>query len=293
VIASKIVRASFEAFHYGRILFVCLAITSTAVCAEVLLGFVPWQPALIVGLGTHVIYSIDNILDWSGERHLLGAIHPIRKGYLIWCALTVPSALVIAAMLAWQHNIAFLALLTSFSVISATQVILTRQSYARDRSALSLWAERLTDSFMWSLIVVLAPVQYVDQPVVPQVLMTIAYAWHLSWINVLVWDITRSATGGLEHGTPILTPLLGERRTLHLMRVISISAIVLASIDILLGYFPWYNITVIAAPLLNLAILEYWPKLRNTPRFYSNLFPLSNIISNLLVLIVYNTVGRA
>src|SRR5262249_53060952 len=115
----------------------------------------------------------------------------------------------------------------------------------------------------------------------------LAYAWHLSWINVMIWDLTRSATGGHLHQTPTLSPLIGERRVIQLLFILSISSFVLAVIDILLGYFPWYNAAVIAAPIANCILLSLWERLRRRPRLYGSLFPLGNILSNVLIILVY------
>jgi len=287
MIAIKTGRSWLELIHYGRVLYFVLAITSTAVCSKVLFGTIPWQSTLIVGLGTFVIYSVDNILDWPGEQHLLEAIHPFWKPYFIGCMIAIPLSLVTVIILSLNQSLVFLAALLGLGGISVAQVTLTRQLYARSRSLIFLWAERLIDSITWPLVLVFVPLLYLGQSIAPQTLMTIAYAWHLSWVNVLTWDLTRSATGGREHGTPILSPLIGEARSILSLRIISISAIILATIDVLLGYFPWYNITVILAPALNLIMFNFWPLFRSKSRFYGSLFPITNIISNFLVITAY------
>lgn len=276
-----------EYLHYGRLQFVILALSSVAVCSKVLIGHILWQPLAIVGLSTYALYSLDNLLDWPGERLHLGAIASIWRSYAIWCSITIPLALLGAGMLAAQRSIGFLALLGSFGALALFEIVLTRQLGAQQRSAGALWAERLADSLTWALVVALVPIFYSSSPIVAQVAMTIAYAWHLSWINVMIWDLTRSATGGLPHQTPTLAPLIGEHRVIRMLQILCVCACALAVIDIALGYFPWYNIAVIAAPLADIGLLALWQRLRRYPRLYGGLFPLANMLGSLLVIAVY------
>jgi hypothetical protein len=56
----------------------------------------------------------------------------------------------------------------------------------------ALFAASFTDSLTWALVIALVPVVYADRDIVPQVVMTFAYIWQLSWVGVLVWDLTNA-----------------------------------------------------------------------------------------------------
>jgi len=75
-------------------------------------------------------------------------------------------------------------------------------------------------------------------------------------------------------------------------KLICISALVLAIIDILLKYFPWYNLSVVGWPIFSFFMLILWPKLRGLPRFYNFLFCLVNILGGVLVIVTYNLLRR-
>jgi hypothetical protein len=242
---------------------------------------------LIVGLATYVVYSLDNLLDWSGEKHLLEAIKPKWNIYLIWSIFTIPLALIGVLLLAVQSTFKFLILLGGLGTVSVAHILLTRRSKEQDLSTSAIWAENLIDSLTWALVSVLIPVRYAGRHIVAQTIMAVAYVWHLSWIGVMVWDLTKSATGGHRHKTQTLSVLLGEHHLIRLLQIVSVSSLVLAVVDILLGYFPWYNISVTSAPIANLILLSLWDRLRKMPLLYSNLFFLVDALCGLLVIAAY------
>ena len=60
----------------------------------------------------------------------------------------------------------------------------------------------------------------------------------------------------------------------------------------LLGYFPWYNVSVVAAPIANLAFLSLWNRLRRRPLLYASLFYMTGACCALLVIVVYVIVEK-
>jgi hypothetical protein len=258
----------------------------TAACGKVLVGQVEWQPMLMVGFGTYVVYNLDNLLDWPSEKHLLEAIKLKWNAYLIWCIFTIPLALVSALLLTVQSTFNLLALMGGLGTISVAHILLTRQSRRQGTSAIALWVEHLTDSLTWALVIVLIPVQYARQHIVAQVIMAVAYMWQMCWVGVMVWNLTNSVVEG-QHQTQTLSALLGEHRLMMLLRIISVSSLVLAVVDIVLGYFPWYNVSVTAAPIVSLLLFPLWNRLRKTPRLYSSLFYMAVTLCSLLVIAVY------
>ena len=275
-----------EFLHYSRVQFCMLAMSLTAASSRVLVGQIEWQPVLIVGFSTYVIYSLDNLLDRPGEKHLPETIKNGWNVYFLWCIFTIPLALAGTLLLVTQSAIKFLALLIGLGTISIAHILLSRQSKAHDRSTITLWIEHLTDSLTWALVVVLIPVQYAGQHIVAQVIMAVAYMWQLSWVGVMVWDLTNSAVER-QHQTQNLSVLLGEHRVIRLLRIVSVSSWVLAVVDILLGYFPWYNLSVTFGPIASLILLSLWNRLRKTPRLYDSLFYLASTLCGLLVIAVY------
>jgi hypothetical protein len=74
---------------------------------------------------------------------------------------------------------------------------------------------------------------------------------------------------------------------IRILRVVSVSALILAVTDILFGYFPWYNFSVVSGPVANILLLSIWTKLRNTPRLFGDVLFFANTLCGLLVTVTY------
>jgi hypothetical protein len=234
-----------------------------------------------------MLYNVDNILDWRHLRAWPDAIRPIWRVYVAWCAVTIPAAGVGVTLLLTGRDVGFAALMLGLGIASLCVTWLTRKPWKKDCPRAVLWSERLFVSLVWALACVLVPVHYADQAVVAQTLMTVAYVWHLSWTAAMVWDLTSTGEMGRGEREQSLSLVLGERAWVRILKIGTISASILALVDILLGYFPWYNVSVLAVPLADWILLSLWPKFRSAPQLYCNLFFFLNTLCSLFITAVY------
>jgi hypothetical protein len=66
------------------------------------------------------------------------------------------------------------------------------------------------------------------------------------------------------------------------------SAIILATIDIILGFFPLYNLIVLLAPTAYLMLLFSRKKFRFYPVLYNTLFSTASILSCIAIIFTYH-----
>lgn len=282
----KTSRFLFEVFHYSKAEHILIACVMTAVTSIVLLGKVYIQPVVIVSLGTYFVYSVDNILDWYGEKHLLPNIQLIWKYYILKCLLFLPASLVFILVLVRNHQDTLL-ILIFLGILTLGQVFFTKQLAKQEKGKFVLWVERIVDAIVWSLVTVFVPVTYVGVGIFPQVLMVIAFNFFITFIIVMIWDITRSATNGFYHGATVLSDIYTAVGIITHLQYLCIAALLLAAIDILLGYFPIYNLIVLIAPGLYLFLLFLYPKFEHSRLMYSALFSFASVLSCLSILFVY------
>ena len=273
-------------WRYNRILLCALAMSLTSASSITLIGQIQWQAVFIVGLSTYAIYNLDNIFDKPHDKLVPVFIARNWIKYLIWCIFTIPLALLITFWLVIDNERSFLIFMTILGSISIAHIILTRRLLNRNNSTFNLWAERLIDSLVWCLAVVLIPVQYSGKTITPQVIMAVVYVWQLCWVGEMVWDMT-NAQKNIENDGFQLTRILGEAFNIKMLKVVCATATILAITDILLGYFPWYNLSVIFAPLSNLVLISLWDLLPKAKRMFDSLFFLVNTFCGLVVVIVY------
>jgi hypothetical protein len=273
--------------HHTRLQMSVTALALTLASGRVLVGRVQWQPALIVALCTYLVYNLDNLLDWRHEQAWLHALRPLWKAYLAWCAVTLPAAAGGVLLLLLDTGLRLVTLILGLGAASLAVTWLTRRPWKRDRPQALLWAERLFVSLVWALASVLVPVRYAGEPVVAQTLMSIAYVWQLGWVASMIWDLTSTGTTASAEQEQSLPVRLGERAWLRALKIVTLSATVLALVDILLGYFPWHNAAVAIAPLTNWSLVSLWPRFRSAPLRYCNLFFLLNALCALAVVGVY------
>jgi hypothetical protein len=266
-----------------------VAMTLSAASSRVLNGKIDWRAIVIVGLGTYVIYNFDNMVDWSEESHLFEAIKPWRNAYKICCILTIPISLAIILIFSLMTHVGFILFLIGVGLISGTYVVITFLIKDRKNSIGVLHVAHIFDALMWAIIIVLIPIQYGRYPFVVQTAMAIAYTWLLTWVSVMAWDLSYTAqSGGNSH---TVASVMGESRFVSVTQLACVSALILAIIDILLGYFPWYNLSVIGWPIFSYLMLAFWPKLHRTPRFFNFLFCSVNVLGSLLVIVTYYFFG--
>jgi hypothetical protein len=283
MLTSKILGSVFEFIYYSHLQFCFVAMSLTAASGVVLVGRAQWQPVLIVGLSTYSLYNLDNLFDAKNHR---GSVEKDLwwKIYFYWCIFSIPLALIGVFVLSLQAGSRLLILLSIFGVISFLHVIITR-----DRSQISkafLYVENLIDSLVWALVVVLIPVVYADGTFKIQVVLAIAYTWLLCWIGAVIWDFRSPVPEYELQGTIIRTSSIEEKPNWMLI-IVCLAAITLAVIDVALGFFPWYNLSVILAPTGYLILFLLWKKYIQFERIYKSLFYFGGIIGSLSVVIAY------
>ena len=275
--------------YYGRIQICFLAMSLASASGIILTGQFEWRSILIVGIATHVVYNLDNILDWHAENHLLRLTRSWWTGYFIWCAVTIPIALVGAVFLVLQSTRELLLVLITLGFIGTGHILLTR--YSNGQSEILLWAEHLTVSLIWAMATVLIPIYFVGRPVFPQFIRAIVYIWQISWIGVMVRNLSSSALADDQRKTKLLAEVLGEQRLIKLLQIVCASTLLLVVFDTLYGYFPWYNITLTIGPIGILVLISKWKYLRNRPRLFETLFYSGGTLGAILVTAVYYVGG--
>lgn len=276
----------FEFLYYLNVHLCILAMSLSAASARVLNGEVKWIPVVIAGLGTYVIYNLDNLVDWSKESYLFNAITMSWNSYRTWCLITIPVSLIVILALSLLVHINFLLFLVGLGLASGIYIAITFLINDRRNSVTVLHSAKLFDAFVWAVIIVLIPNRYGEYPFVAQTAMAVAYTWMLVWVGVMVWDL--SYTIQFSEHIRTLANIKGENHIVLLTKIACASAFGLATIDILLGYFPWYNISVLAWPMLSYLLLTLWPKLCSAPRLYNVLFSFINALGGILVIVAYN-----
>ncbi len=275
-----------DLIHYSKIEYVIMSSLMTATTSIVLNNRINWQSVIIVACGTYFIYTVDNILDWSGEYHLLGNIQKIWKYYLDSSIVLLFASLFIIFSLVIKKHETMITLII-LGIFAFFQVLFTKQEVYQFRSTFFLWVERLADAVVWSLVTVLVHLTYLGSVMRPQVIMVIGFNFLLSLNIVMISDVTRAPTNGYIHPTPVLSDVYGETYILDMLKVFCISSIFLAIIDIVLGFFPVYNLIVLSAPCLYLILILFRRRFYDYPVFYNSLFSMASIISCIAIILVY------
>ncbi len=278
----------FGLFYYSQIQLGLGAMFLTGAVSAVLTGEVIWNSILIVGLSTYIVYSIDNLIDWNEDRERFRSIEQIYWLYRIWCYLTIPLATLVVMWLTIEAHQGFFSLLALAGTLSLGTVLLqlARRAPQVIHALRDILPNRLFISLVWAVIAVYVPVWYLNQPTVPQTWMALAFVWQLTFVNAVLWslEILLERTTGVENdrvaGIPVLTAI-------RALQVISFSAVVLAVVDILLGYFPIYNIVIITTPLLNMITLQFWQRSRGSLRQFNTSLILGQIICSMAVALMH------
>jgi len=271
---------------HAKLHYVVLAGLTTASNSIVLLGLINWEPILAICAGAVIIYGLDNLLDWSGEK----TYHPYLKPYWPWYkAATILSILVFfpLCLIATLQHKELVLFLGSLAITSFTQISVTRQLTQQFRSLLALWLERITDALTWAVVTVVSPIVLSGSSFKVQHLMAVGFVAILTFVGVMSWDLTKGATDGKIHPTPTLSDVLGQKAIIKLQRLLCTLAFILSVIDVFLGFFPWHNLVVSLFPLTYLVLLSLFCKHKLPPVFYGALFPISSIILNILTILVY------
>lgn len=273
--------------NYTRVQFCVLSMSLTAASSMVLISQIDWQPITIVGLSTFVVYSFDNLFDYPQERKKITKAFPFWKTYFWFTVFAIPFALLTIGVLAFLNSFQFFTMLIVLGLISISHTILTQRLIAKNPTLLIFGLENLVDSFVWALVAVLIPVVYAGHAIVPQVYMAIGYVWLLGLSSAFLWDLSDSSVS-IEKGykknpfSRVNTKLIKK-----LFLILSFSALVLSIVDIILGFFPWYNLIVTSAPIISLLFWSRWETYAEYPSLYANIFYVACTICSVLVILVY------
>jgi hypothetical protein len=111
---------------------------------------------------------------------------------------------------------------------------------------------RLVISSTWAVIMVFVPVWYTGlNHFTPQMWMTFAYLWQLTFITAVLWRIEKTEMDLAESKSL-------KRKFLNILRLLCITTILLSITDIALGYFPIHNVVVLFPPIASFFALVYW-----------------------------------
>ena len=267
--------------HYSRLLLTFGAMAMTLATSQIVFHHIPWPAIAIAGLGTHVVYSTDNLLDWRHERHLLHEILPYRRAYLIWYHVTVPLSLIIILLITVKRGSDFGLLLGGLVLVSALIIFIARQPQRWLDQAVYYWTERLLVTLTWALVVVLVPMWYARQMWSLQVGLALAFIWMLSWVMGVVWRFT-SVTAVYQQINLHYQPPTNETKIIRIMLAVSFIAFLQAIIDAVVGFFPAIHLSIALVPAFCVAFLWKWPASYQAPLVYCSLF-ISLLIATLLM----------
>jgi hypothetical protein len=256
-----------------------MSISLTA--SQVLFARVDWQVLLIVALCTHSIYSVDNLVDWAREKHLLRKIQPYRQSYVVWCTVTLPLSMVLVLVLALLHGGAFVLTLAAIGLFCTLIMLVARRPRLWLSKGISYWVERLLVALTWALFTVLVPMQYAGRTINLQVILAIVFIWMISWALGIVWRLASIVAVQLSEGRP--EPTLAHKRTIHVAIAASFLAFLQAVLDTAVGFFPYLHLSVALLPALCVAFLVKWHLVFDTPLLYCNLLYAVLILTLFLI----------
>lgn len=246
------------------------AMSISMAASQVLFGHINWQALLIVALGTHATYSMDNLVDWTSEQHLLQAIQPYRRIYIAWCIITIPLSMIVILLLAFARGKAFALMLAGLGLFCGLIIFMARQPYRWLEQTIFYWGERLLVALTWALITTLVPMRYADEAVTLQVILAIVFIWMISWVVVVVWRFT-SEMAVQKNGTTY-QPLPRQKKIIQIMIGVSSVALLQAIFDTIVGFFPWLHLSVVLLPAFCIAFLAKWHFSYQAPLEHCNLF---------------------
>jgi hypothetical protein len=278
----------FDIAYYSQIQLSLIAACLTVVVSAVTLQTVVWASVGIVGLGTYIIYSIDNLVDWREDRTRYPSLDRLNVPYRIWCALTVPLAILgIVGMLPGAKG-SFAGLLSALGGVAlAVATFRLIQPEIQDiRRLRDILPNRLLVSMFWAINCVFLPGWYVDLPLTTKTWVTFAFVWQLSFITAVLWSLEFLSTPDMPLES-LTVAGISANRIIAVLIVISASSATLAIVDILWGYFPPYNVVVICAPILNWIALSTWSRWHGRLRLFNTVLTFGQMLCAALITAVH------
>lgn len=276
--------------HYSRILISLLAMSLTTSCSMILTGQIEWDAGIIVGLGTYVIYNIDNLFDWSHERPKPNLDGTWERSYFFLCFLTIPSASFYASAILINSRFDSLLLLGTLTIISLLHILVTRKPSRA--TGILVWIEPMAVSIIWTLVIVLMPVSLGQIPFSVHMGRAFIFVWELSFIGVLIRRL--SLTIG-EFGSQVQQSTAQTISAGNLVKVIGLVNILMflmVAYDTYTQLFPWYNASLLIVPLSLFVFAASWHRFRERPILFETCFYLLGIIGAILISTIYYFGGK-
>jgi hypothetical protein len=252
---------------------VVIAIVLTASTSSVLFGKVSWESLGIVGTSTLFIYSIDNLIDWKRDSKNYQDIIEFLPVYRLFCYSLIPFC-ILAIFVFVIYSPAKLKIALLLLGVSSLSTILRIPKFhisLRLSALQNMIANRLFISCTWTIVLVFIPVFYTESSIIrPQVWMTFAYLWQLTFISAVLWKFEKTELNFTN--SEVL-----KNKVVIILKLLSISTGFLAITDIVLGYFPLHNLVVILAPIASFVAVSYWASSKTNLRLIFTVLNLFHI----------------
>lgn len=244
----------FNLFYYSQIQLALIASALTAATSSVLLGKISWESVILAGVSTFITYSTDNLLDWKKDLRQYQDLVGFLSAYRLSCYILIPLGIGIIYKIVIDSPAKFQSalLLLGASAISAIIRIPTRNAPPTPSNIQSMAINRLFISCVWAVVLVFLPILYTESNISrPQVWMTFAYLWQLTFISAVMWKFEKIEPN-IQNNSFL------KSKTIKILKLLSITTVLLTITDIVLGYFPIYNLVVVLAPIAAYLVLIYW-----------------------------------
>lgn len=265
-----------ELLHYSRFPLIVTSGLLATTNSSVLIGSFAWQPTVIVMLGTYIVYTIDNLIDWSREREILSHIESVYICYRNISIVFMLVASVAIILLSLNRGVQFALTLMIFYLISLGIIIVSRVTKLFTPDTTYYWVERLVVALSWSLITLAVPLQYADAEYDITALLTFVYVWQIAWVIGVIWRYSTVVNlvqiNGEMSDEKVNVEILKTKRLVQILQIVCIIAATQATVDILLGFFPVHNSIVLTVPIVELVFLKYWRRIYSHPLVYCNGF---------------------
>ena len=263
----------FSLFYYSQIQLVLIAIVLTASTSSVLFGKISWESVVIVGASTLLTYSMDNLIDWKRDSKNYQDIIEFLPAYRLFCYSVIPFCIVLILVFV-IYSPAELKIALLLLGVSSLSAILRMPKFhiPLNLSVLqSLIANRLFISCIWAIVLVFVPIFYTESSIIrPQVWMAFGYLWQLTFISAVLWKFEKTEINFTN--SEVL-----KSKAVVILKLLSISTVFLAIIDIALGYFPLHNLVVVLAPVASFVAVSYWAASKTNLRIIYTVLNLFHI----------------
>lgn len=275
----------YEAWYFSR-LQLCLAnLAVTAANGRVLFDRVDLRPLLVAGLGTFVIYSLDDLLDRARDEQRFPHLQAIRAGRTAWLCATLPIATAALAALATHMRRDRLGLLVALAGASLVLSLVSVLRPAWRASARWPLVRASAVSAVWAAVCVGAPSVYAAETLDSRTVLAFVFEWLTMFVIVTLW---RDG----EHGPSArrLPALVGSSQrdwTATIFVAFCVASTLMAILGVVLRLFPMPSLAVASAPLGTLVMVAVWGRARVERRVYNDLLAIMSIGCAALVLAAY------